>query len=667
MVRISFNKGLRFFQKSGSSLVTLMRQTATSRLLFECEDTGTTEMLSPSQVYERMKTGQWVVDESSLGPSKELLYLATPKDFRSLSDEEQVPVKRKLLYLAGLQRSLGSDVVQVACNPEAIKSAVRDVSVELGDTKPPHWATVWRWWGAYKGTKCFSKVVDRRHRNGYKTNAVHFSVFEEAINEVFLTQQKEPGKAVVDAVRDRISRINHGVPADQRLVAPSAATIYRWLNKLCRRVVDEARLGKAHTERELRIVTGKVKVDDLMERVEIDHTPVDLLVVCKETRMVLGRPWLTLILDRKSRMILGFYFSFHAPSAYSVLYALRMAILPKEGLLSGIEGIRNVWPARGIPRLLVLDNGMELHSDALDKFALEAGIEIQYCGAGNPEMKGAIERMFRTLSHDLFHQMPGTVFHCVEARGDYPSEKLAAIDINVLTNVLIKWIVDVYHCTPHRGDGMMGRTPLAAWQELEGKRAFELPAYPRQLDLIVGQIATRTVFHYGIQYDHVYYNSTILGTLSQRNRETVIVQIRVYEHDISFIDVLMPGTGEYIRVPAIDADECKGINRHAHLAVTRMVRARFGNEWTQQQLRETRAEVRQMIEEGTRAHKTAKRKESASRKLKDSDSALKLRAEHALGNSMQPATLDPAPPLPVLVSTAALPKFNSTVQPLETA
>ena len=667
MVRFRFKKGLRFVQQSGHRIWTLMRQTMASLLQFESESDGEIVMLSASQVYERLQNGSWTVDEASLGPAKELLYFATPKDFNSLGEKAQAQIKRKLAYIVGVRRADGKNQEIISCNPSVITKSLQLVATELGDPKPPHWATYWRWWKAYKGTQCFSKIVDGRQRNGYSTDAVQFSIFQEVVSEVFLTPQRKPGKAVIDAINDRIYRMNQGVAADQQLVPPAPATVYRWLNKLSRKIVDDARLGKAHTDRELRSVTGAVKVDDLLQRVEIDHTPVDLLVVCQKTRMVLGRPWLTLVLDRKSRMILGFYISFHAPSAYSVLYALRMAILPKDTLIAAIEGICSPWPARGIPRLIVLDNGMELHSDALEKFALEAAIEIQYCGAANPEMKGAIERMFRTLSHDLFHQMPGTVFHCVEARGDYPSEKLAAIDIKVLTHVLVKWIVDVYHCTPHRGRDMQGRTPLSVWQELEAKKSLELPAYPRQLDLIVGQVATRTVFHYGVQYDHIFYNSPILGTLHERDRRTITVQIRIYEHDISYIDVLMPGTDEYVRVPAIDADECLGINRHAHMLVMRMVRQRYGDKWTQQQLRAARAEVQKMIDDGVRANKAAKRKESAARQLQDSDSVMKLRASQALDTSFQPAQLESASDLPALAAAIVLPQFNVTAQPLDIA
>ena len=56
-------------------------------------------------------------------------------------------------------------------------------------------------------------------------------------------------------------------------------------------------------------------------------------------------------------------------------------------------------------------------------------IEVLFCGVAHPEMKGAVERIFRTLAKDLIHELPGTTFSNPKERGDYPSEKLAAIDM----------------------------------------------------------------------------------------------------------------------------------------------------------------------------------------------------------------------------------------------
>ena len=115
---------------------------------------------------------------------------------------------------------------------------------------------------------------------------------------------------------------------------------------------------------------------------------------------------------------------------------------------------------------------------------MEALIELRFMGVAQPELKGAIERVFGTLSRDLFHALPGTVFCNVDDRGDYPSEQRAALTLQTFTHVLVRWIVDVYHCTPHRG--LAGRTPLEVWQSQERESSFDLPAFPQQVDLMVG-------------------------------------------------------------------------------------------------------------------------------------------------------------------------------------
>ncbi|RBH40617.1 integrase, partial [Pseudomonas sp. MWU13-2860] len=57
----------------------------------------------------------------------------------------------------------------------------------------------------------------------------------------------------------------------------------------------------------------------LLERVEIDHTPFNIFVIDEESMLVLGRPYITVIIDCHTRMILGFYLSFSPPSIEAVL------------------------------------------------------------------------------------------------------------------------------------------------------------------------------------------------------------------------------------------------------------------------------------------------------------------------------------------------------------
>ena len=666
MVRFTFRKGLRLLE--GTRVWTLIRRLATGKLQFESDDEEAPRVqLSEDEFYAKWRDRRWSVDEESLGPAASSMYLATPADMRSLGEKSKEEVARKLHYIQGLKKHFDEQGAQIPSSPEKLRPVLDQLAKERKDERAPSPATVWRWWCRFRATQSGTRLTDRRGLAVRKVDAVQMKIFEEAIEEIFLSVQKMPGKEVLDAVREKTKRLNKSLQPDQQVKTPAAATVYRWLNKLYYSVVQNARQGKATTARELRAVVGSVQVKRILERVEIDHTPIDVLVVCKLTRMVLGRPWLTLAIDRRSRMIVGFYISFHAPSAFSNLYCLRMAIMPKDQLLEEIGGTTLPWPARGIPSSLVCDNGMDLHADALETVCLSAAIELIYMGVAHPELKGAIERMFRTLNVGLFHQLPGTVFSNIDERGEYAAEKLAALDLETLTQVLVKWIVDVYHNTPHRG--LAGRTPLEVWTEEAQQRVVELPAYPHELDTMVGHATTRTVFHYGVEFDSLHYNSAVLQLARQRRGGNPQVQIRAYEHDVGYIDVLDADNNEFIRVPALDKEYADGLNRHAHRLVRAQVRRRFGEEWRQDQLRQAKAEIQAIVAAATKAQKAGTRKRVAAVQLVDSEAALGIRAKNALSEASDPVDPDAADELSLEseVPPADLPRFGVSTAERQTA
>jgi putative transposase len=51
---------------------------------------------------------------------------------------------------------------------------------------------------------------------------------------------------------------------------------------------------------------------------QMDHTPLDVIVVDNEHKLPIGRPWLTLAIDVAARQVAGIHVSLWAPSALSV-------------------------------------------------------------------------------------------------------------------------------------------------------------------------------------------------------------------------------------------------------------------------------------------------------------------------------------------------------------
>lgn len=624
MVRFRFKRGLRFFE--GTRRWSLEKLNAVGMLVFESQDEACERRsMSPQEVHLAWLKGTWVIDVESLGPGEDVAWHTTPPDLKSLDSAQQARATIRMKVLMAVKSHFDSVGKRVVCEPKALESIAKRAS-EFGLTKIPHWTTVWRWWLKFARTQCATRLANVVRR-GRKIDSDQFALFQEVVDEFYLHDQKLPAKTVVDEIHRRYDSLNHGRPEREQLRPPSPATVYRWLNKLEYSVVSAARNGKDYHHKERRRVTGTVTARRILDRYEIDHTPVDVLLVCEQTWMVLGRPWLTLIVDRRSRMIAGFYIGFHAPSATSVLYALRQAILPKDAVLATFP-TKNPWPVRGCPMALVLDNGMDLHATSVEEFCLETQIEMRFMGAGKPELKGAVERLFGTLSRDLFHTLPGTVFGNVDDRGDYPSEDRAALTLHTFTEVLIRWIVDVYHCTPHRG--LKGGTPLAVWEVDQPTAVISLPAFPKQMDLMVGHAATRSLFHYGIDCDCVRYSSTQLLAMRDPKATTQLLAIKCYDDEVGYIDVCDPATGEYLRVPAIDQDYARGLNRHAHALIRAEARKRFGDKETRVQLLAVKAEIQALVKAAIRAKKTGTRKKAAALRNHNSEVALGTRPADAL-------------------------------------
>lgn len=613
MMRFSFKKGLVFIEVN--TRWQLIRRLITNKLQFE-SDQGEIRNLTDKEVLQHWRSGEWLIDESTLGLGGDAIYLVTPPDLSTFPTKWQELAKRRLHYINHLSpegKKFRADVWQPLVN---------DAAKIIGDLNPPCAASVLGWWKRYRITKSINSLLPRTNFGYTKKDDPRFKIFEDVINQTYLNSQKVPGKEVVDRVNRRIHLHNSTQSPESRVKTVAKSTIYTWIRQLRQDIADSSRLGADVTRNKYRTAMGGLKVQRVLERIEIDHTPLDLIVFDNTTNASQGRAWLTLALDKYSRIVTGFYISFSAPSSYAVLQCLKQTILTKDDLLKRFPDIENDWPVFGIPDLLALDNGMDLHADALKKACLELGIQILYCPAATPQMKGSIERFFRTINQALIHKLPGTTFSNIGERGDYPSEDLAAIDMETLVHLIIKWIVDVYNVSPHRG---INDTPLNKWRSSAKYRDIELPVYPTQLEVVVGVPAKRTVFHYGIELEGLHYNNRQLQEIRRISGQNLQVDLKFYEDQISFIDVFDPFTKEYLRVESVNEDYAKNLHRESHRLARIEARKRFGEQYSMPDLMEAREGLENIIKEALRAKKMGHRKQAADLLMHDSVSVFHSR------------------------------------------
>lgn len=605
-MRMVLRRGLRFLD--GIRRFVLEKRLVNGKYRFEGEN-GDTVDLSQGEFHERWSSHQWVVDQNSLGSGSDVIYVGTPPLLKSFAEEDQRIARAREKLLLRIEAIFRARNQRFVSSVETLQPIIEQACKDLESRVAPNPATVWRWWRRYQGVRCATRLVDKKRSGRPALIKIYQGIFDEAVEEVYLNLQRFPVKDVEERMKKKIDAHNAHLPAGQaQIKMPSRATIYRWVADLPQDLVTAAREGKKVAEKKFRIVMAKLNVGAILERVEIDHTPLDIILICQKTNMILGRPTLTLAIDRFSRMVVGFYISFHPPSAMSVLHCLKQAVMPKEDILSKYPDIKSPWPARGIPLAFAVDNGMDLHANSFEAVALELGAAIHYMGAGYPELKGGVERAIGTINRGLVHALPGTTFSNVNERGDYPSETSAALDIDTFSHVVLKWIVDVYHKTPHRG--MMGKTPLEVWQEGEKRVVIELPAYPRQLDIMAGNSATRNIWHYGVEFDCLRYNNHRLQELRRERVDSV--SLVSFEDRVDMVLVLDPKVNEYIEVYAIDMGYAHGLTRHEHSLVMAKVRERFKDDYTDIERMQVKDEIQALVKAAIKSKKTRDRKQAAS-------------------------------------------------------
>jgi putative transposase len=155
------------------------------------------------------------------------------------------------------------------------------------------------------------------------------------------------------------------------LRAPNFRTVKRHVDAFDAKEQVRKRAGAKAASDRFR-PTRVLSTTDLLplERVQIDHTKVDVIVVDEGDRLPIGRPWLTLAIDVASRVVLGFSVALEGPSAVSVALTLVQAVLPKDLWLADRQ-LEVPWPMWGLPELPQLDNAPEFHSRALVRGAQE--------------------------------------------------------------------------------------------------------------------------------------------------------------------------------------------------------------------------------------------------------------------------------------------------------
>jgi transposase InsO family protein len=306
---------------------------------------------------------------------------------------------------------------------------------------------------------------------------------------------------------------------EQDLQAPSYKTFCLWVRK--RPVFEQTlkrqgpRAAYAHAAIYLELSgTTPRHGDRPFEIAHIDHTELDVELVCSQTGRLLGRPWLTLLTDAYSRRGLAFYLTFDPPSYRSCMMILRECVRRHARL----------------PQIIVIDGGAEFQSTYFETLLARYECIKKTRPLAKARFGAVCERLFGTTNTQFIHNLRGNTQITRNVRQVTRSvnpKALAAWTLSELYDRTSEYLYEVYEMSDHPALGQSPQQAFQAGLEAGGLRPQRMIPYDQEF--LVATLPTTpkgtavVAARRGVKINHIYYWS---GNFREPGVENETVPVR---------------------------------------------------------------------------------------------------------------------------------------------
>jgi transposase InsO family protein len=252
----------------------------------------------------------------------------------------------------------------------------------------------------------------------------------------------------------------------------------------------------------------------------IDHTQLDIEVVCSHTGRPLGRPWMTILTDAFSRRCLALYLTFDAPSYRSCMMILRDCVRRHSRL----------------PQIIVIDGGPEFRSTYFETLLARYECTKKTRPAAKARFGSVCERLFGTANTQFIHSLRGNTQITRNVRQVTKSNApvgQAAWTLGCLYDYVSSFLFEVYDTIEHPALGQTPQEAYAAGLKTSGIRLNRQIPYDQAFlmaTLPTTQRGTAKVLPgRGVIINYVYYWSEAFRDPAVENHD---VQVRYDPFDI---------------------------------------------------------------------------------------------------------------------------------------
>jgi putative transposase len=490
-------------------------------------------------------------------------------------------------------------------------NSVHEKAQSLALTTGVHQATVYRKLKTLKTIGKVTALVQESPSGGRGKSRISEEsevVIQQTISEFYFNkeQKKRTKYETYEEIEGKLK--NAGI------AVPSQKTIYNRINEAIRKKEKGATKPFDPENHDETPIPNKIPGADYpLAIVQIDHTPIDMNVVDDENRESIGRPWITVLIDVFSRMIIGFYLSLDPPNNMSVGEAITNAILRKEDNLARFN-ITASYPCWGVMDIIHADNAGEFRGEMIRRACNEYSIDIEWRPVKTPRYGAHIERYLGGLMKRI-HRLNGTTFSNVEEKGNYDSEKYADMTLDELEAWITNFIVGVYHRKRHR---TLRQSPISRYEAgILGNEKMPGRGLPRavqdgeRLKLDLMPLERRSIQDSKVVIDHIWYSAGVLDRYKHSYEPANPTKRMkfIFKRDprnISVIYFYDPELKEYFRVPYNDTSH-PAISIWEHKKIIRRLKEDGVEDINETVIFEHYQKMQKIQEESATKTKTARR------------------------------------------------------------
>lgn len=318
----------------------------------------------------------------------------------------------------------------------------------------------------------------------------------------------------------------------------------------------------------------------------MDHTLLDTVAVIDATSSLpLGRPWLTVLIDVRTRCVVGFVITFLPPSLYACMECIKHANRPKLHLAMTQPKYPLLVRIFGKFDEIVVDNGWELSGVSFEDANADVGTTVRWAPIKAPTYKAVVERFFGTLNSLLNSKTPGSVLKPELLRElDYNPYETAVLTLEELEH-LVWSAISYYHIEKH---SKLRRPPASFWEEEMAAHGIDVIGDDSQLDKMAGavesgrRLSRSGVMLHGLQYHDPAITTGLLEDLiayepvrrqRRRGSATVTVKVKYNPENLAEIHVWNIKRSRYETLPCVD-DEYAATSLWQHEQLRRWTQAK---------------------------------------------------------------------------------------------